>query len=1024
MEFRILGPVDAIVAGQHINIGHARQRAVLAVLLLDLNQQVQDDRLIDRVWGEDPPASVRNVLYGYVARLRAALGSAEDAGVLLARGAGGYVLSAEPDQLDLHRFRRQIAAVGADDDQRAAVLRAALGLWRGEALAGLSSPWLRAMRHTLEQQKIAALLDLNDIALRQGQHGALISDLTGQAAAHPADERLAGQLMLALYRSGRQTDALHCFDQTRRQLADELGADPGPELQSLHQRILRSDRSLATPESLNLRSGPAPRQLPPDVSSFTGRAQELAVLDRLLGGRTGNPDAVGTGPGAGDGGVPAVVISAVSGTAGVGKTALAVRWAHRVADRFPDGQLYVNLRGYDPAQPMPAADALAGFLRALGVAGPDIPAELDERAARYRSMLAGRRMLVVLDNASVADQVRPLLPGTPGCSAVVTSRDTLAGLVARDGARRLDLDLLPHADAVSLLQALIGARAEDDPEAAAALAAQCARLPLALRLAAEVAAARPAVSLADVVSELADRQRRLDLLDAGGDSHTAVRAVFSWSYRQLDADTARGFRLLGLHPGPDLDAYATAALTGAAVSQARQLLDRLTRAHLIGSASPGRHDMHDLLRDYARDLDAVLDGEEGLRSALTRLFDFYLYATATAMDTLFPAEQSRRPPIPPQASPAPPVTDPGAARAWLDAERVCLVAAATHMATSGWPGHAIRLSATLFRYLDIGGHVPEALIIYNHARQAALHTGDRAAEAKALTSLGNVAIRQGRDHEAASYYREALPLCRETGDRAGEARALHNLGLTHLELGDYPQASDHFQAALVMYRAIRDRVGEARTLGNLGAVHASEGRLDEAASLQMRALDVLREIGDRVGEASTLNRLGVTERQRRHFPEATAHLQQALIVCREIGDRFAEADAITYLGDVEFRQGSYQLAAANIHRALGMYREFGSKSGETRALNVLGDVLLASGLPDQARSQYTAALSLSAPASDPEEQARAHDGLAASHYAGGDLGQAQYHWEQALAIYTDIGAVEAQEVRSRLATTGNEITAR
>ncbi|MCA1673826.1 MAG: AfsR family transcriptional regulator, partial [Actinobacteria bacterium] len=356
-----------------------------------------------------------------------------------------------------------------------------------------------------------------------------------------------------------------------------------------------------------------------------------------------------------------------------GKTALALRWAHRVRGEFPDGQLYVNLRGYDPDQPLVATDALAGFLRALGMAGQHIPLEVDERATAYRSLLDGRRMLIVLDNASSVEQVRPLLPGSPSCLVVVTSRDSLAGLVARHGARRLELDLLPAEDAVALLRALIGERVEAEPEAAAALAGQCAWLPLALGVAAELAATRPTVSLAQLVSELADHQRRLELLDAGGDPRTAVRAVFSWSYQHLPVETARAFRLIGLHPGLDLDPYAAAALTDTSRDHAQHLLDLLARAHLIQSTSSGRYGMHDLLRAYATHLVTIEDPENERRAALTRLFDHYLGTAAAAMDIFIPAEQYRRPCIPPLATPSPPMSDPTTARAWLDAERATLV---------------------------------------------------------------------------------------------------------------------------------------------------------------------------------------------------------------------------------------------------------------------------------------------------------------------------------------------------------------
>ncbi len=361
-----------------------------------------------------------------------------------------------------------------------------------------------------------------------------------------------------------------------------------------------------------------------------------------------------------------MVISAVSGTAGVGKTGLALRWAHRVRGEFPDGQLYVNLRGYDPDQPLSAGYALAGFLRALGVPGQEIPPEPDERATLYRSLLDGRRMLIVLDNASSVEQVRPLLPGTPSALVVVTSRDSLGGLVARDGARRLDLDLLPPEDAVALLEALIGGRAEAEPEAAAALAEQCVRLPLALRVAAELAGTRPATSLAQLVAELADEQRRLELLDPGGDPRTAVRAVFSWSYLHLPAQAARAFRLLGLHPGPDLDPYAAAALTYTTEEQAQHLLEVLARAHLIAPTGPDRYGMHDLLRAYATYLTGIEDSEEERRTALTRLFDHYLATTGAAMDTLHPAEQGYRPRIPAIGHPHPaggrPARGPGLAR--------------------------------------------------------------------------------------------------------------------------------------------------------------------------------------------------------------------------------------------------------------------------------------------------------------------------------------------------------------------------
>jgi transposase len=527
-----------------------------------------------------------------------------------------------------------------------------------------------------------------DADLHLGQHAELITELRQLTGSYPLRERLHGLLMLALYRDGRQGEALAAYQHARRALVGEHGIEPCAWLRELHQQILTGDPALDTPAPARpgvTSAAPAvPRELPARVTNFTGRLAELDTLTRLLG----EPGAKAPGT---------VVISVIGGTAGVGKTALVVHWAHQVAGWFPDGQLYVNLRGYDPGEPMPAADALARFLRALGVPGQDIPAEEDERAALYRSRLSGRRMLVLLDNARSAEQVRPLLPGTPDCAVVVTSRDSLAGLVAREGAARLDLDLLRESEAVSLLRALIGGRVHAEPAAAQALAGQCARLPLALRVAAEMVIARPAARLSDLVRELAGQRRRLNLLDAAGDSRTALRAVFSWSCRHLDASAASTFQLAGLHPGLSLDSYAAAALTGATVERAAGLLEQLARAHLMQPIAPGRYGMHDLLRDYAAEQAADHDAGLGCRQALTRLFDHYLSTAVIAMDTLYPAENPRLAGVSPSGSPLPPVAEPAAARAWLDAHRAALVAAAAYTADHGWPSHASRLATVIFR---------------------------------------------------------------------------------------------------------------------------------------------------------------------------------------------------------------------------------------------------------------------------------------------------------------------------------------
>ena len=1009
MEFRVLGPVKVAAEGQQVDVGHPRQRAVLAVLVVRLNHAVPTERLVDCVWGEHPPASARNVLYGYVARLRAALAGA-GAPDALARHEGGYVIRADEDQVDLYRFRRLVAeARTADDDEKAGLLRAALGLWRGEALGRLSSPWLRAMRDTLEQQRMAAVLDLGDIMLRRGEHEAVADELAQYAATHPADERLTAQLMTALQRSGRRGEALQRFERTRRWLARELGVDPGPELQALHQRLLRNDGSPSPNGSAAGSSLAPPRELPADVSAFTGRQAELAELDSLLAA-----PAVVAGSPAREAG-PAVVISAVSGTAGVGKTALAIRWARRVAGQFPDGQLYANLRGFDVVESVDAADVLASFLRALGVAGKDVPLSADERAARYRSLLAGRRVLVVLDNAADGDQVRPLLPGSPGCAAVVTSRNRLAGLVSVDGARRLDLDLLPQPDAVELLRALIGTRVDADPAAAQALARQCSRLPLALRVAAELAAAHPDVPLATLAGELADQRRRLDLLDASGDPRGAVRTVFSWSYLKLDTATARVFRLLGLHPGADLDGYAVAALTGSGLEQADRALDRLTHAHLVSSPTRGRYAMHDLLRAYARDLSAADDGEAGQRAALTCLFDHYLYRAAVAMDRLFPAQRFR-PSIPAPAGPVPMLADPAAARAWLDTERANLVTVAAYMSSNGWTRHAIHLAATLFRYLDLGGHFPEALAVHGYARLAASHSGDPAAEANAVNGLGGVAFRQGQHRLAAGHYRQALELHHLAGDQAGEARALRNLGMTEIELGHLPEAAGYMERALILSRGTGDRIGEAHAALNLGVIALKQGSYEQALGCEQHALAAFRATGDLLGESHALIELALIELGQHRPSDAEDHIRQALPMVREIGDRPGVADALGLLGEAAFQRDSYDQATRHLRQSLVLHRKIGNRSGEAYALNVLGDVLLSMGVPSEARAQHSAALGLSIQTGEREGEARAHSGLAAGYHAAGEFPLARQHWEQALAAYTELGAPEAGNVRAKLAS--------
>ena len=589
-----------------------KQRIVLAALLLHVNQVVQLNYLIEALWGSNPPQSSRVTVQNYVKRLRKAFGrTGRDR---ISTQAQGYVLCAGPDEVDAPRFTRLVRearTLAATESWEAAAASAdsALILWQGQPLTGISSDLLKDREVPRLTEKRLQVLEIRmDANLRLGRESEMIDELLHFTEAYPLREKMHGLLMLALYRCGRQGEALSAYQKIRQSLAGELGIDPSAELRNLHERILAADAELLPdrrrpPVSSAAAPPPrsVPRELPAALRNFTGRDTELSALTALV------DHAAGSAP-------RAAVISAISGMAGVGKTALAIQWAHQVADRFPDGQLYVNLRGYDPAQPIPPEDALADFLRALDVTEQDIPSGVDARAARYRSLVATRRMLVVLDNARSEEQVRPLLSGTPGCVTVITSRNALSGLVARDGAVRLGLDPLPLSEAVGLFRDLIGDRADSSPLAVEALAVRCGRLPLALRVLAEFAASHPALALADLNADLAIEGRRLNLLDSVGDERTAVRTVFSWSYKHLDADTARTFRLASLHPGPELDARSLAALKATTAEHAERALTALVQAHLLRQGRPGRYVMHDLLRAYARELADHHDGEHGQRA--------------------------------------------------------------------------------------------------------------------------------------------------------------------------------------------------------------------------------------------------------------------------------------------------------------------------------------------------------------------------------------------------------------------------
>jgi DNA-binding SARP family transcriptional activator/tetratricopeptide (TPR) repeat protein len=994
MRFAILGPLEVSGEdGQRLPLGGPQQRALLAVLLLNAGRVVSTDRLIECLWGEEPPAAARSLLQGCVAGLRRALkaGAGPDRQPLVTR-APGYCVEVRPDELDLDRFERLAAATQ---------LTEALALWRGPALDGLDGTALSACQADiarLEERRLAVLEQRIDADLRAGRHASLVGELESLVRAHPLRERLWALLMIALYRADRQADALAAYQRLRRTLVDQLGMEPSATLRRVQGAIL-SGTDPAKPDESTENAGteptrPVPAQLPPAVAAFTGRDEHLKYLDTLL------PDGAG-----------AAAIGVISGTAGVGKTALAIHWAHRVREWFADGQLYVNLHGYAPAPPMRPIEALAGFLQALGTPAEAVPVELDRASALYRTLVADKRMLVVLDNAYSADQVRPLLPGSAGCVVLVTSRDRLAGMVARDGARHLTLDVLGHHEAVTLLVRVLGAqRVQAEPEAGAELVERCARLPLALRIAAANLACHPRRRIADQVADLV-ADDRLSALEIDGDADSAVRVAFDLSYDALAAPARLLFRRLGLVPGPDVTTAAAAALVARSPAeppeqQTSRLLDELTSAHLLDQDDQGRYTLHDLLRLYAKER---ADGEDTAaeRDAATRrLFDWYLRTADAAARQLYPT--ALRLPIPESTAPestAPDSTEPmagfadhTAALAWLDGELANLVAAVQYTAESGPRSVAWLLADTLRGYFMLRVLPVEWAVVADAARSAAEVDGEPRAQMAAELNLASRHMRQSRFDPAIDHYRRALAINERVGWPEGESAALGNLGIVYLSSGQLRSASEHFAQALAVDRRIGWLGGQAVKLGNLGVVDRQLGRLDEAAAHFREALALFHEVGSRHGEALAVANLGAVLHLLGRYPEAIDHVTRAIALHQEIGDRGTEADDQNVLAEVHRDVGRLPVALDLAEAALTRAVEVGERHYEADAHNVLGSVHLRLGAPGRAAEHHQRALDLATSTDLRLPKVTALIGLAATRCALGDPEQGRRYADQAIAL--------------------------
>ena len=940
---RVLGPV-AIVDGDAGRRPPGPQlRLLLAFLALAAGQAVPVGDLVDVLWEDRPPPSARASLQILVARLRKALALVP--GCQLDRCGDAYRLQADPDQVDAYRFRSLVSAArqAGDDDDAVALLGQALGLWRGPALADVpGTPRVEAIRSGLAEEHLSAVQDRYGRLLAGGRETEAAAEIPLMLARHPLAERLAGMLMVAWYRCGRQADALQVFRDLRSRLIGELGVEPGADLQRLHQQVLSADPALTvsadrdaqrrpgtagspghqtalprrpqswlvTPElppnghrpppAPPLIPVPAPRQLLAAPPHFAGRQRELRSLDRWLD--SGN-DAAGP------------LVLTISGPPGVGKTALALQWAQRIRRRFPGGQLYANLRGFDPSPaPVAPAGAIRGFLESLGVPARQISPRLDAREGLYRSLLADKRMLIVLDNARDEAQVRPLLPGSPGCVVVVTSRSELTGLVAAEGARPLMLDVLTEPEARQLLASRIGAaRAAAEAGAVTELISLCAHLPLALVVTAARAATRPRFPLAGLAAGLRGARHRLDGLDAG-DLATDITAAFSWSYRLLSEPASTMFRLLAAHSGPDIPTAAAASLAGVSASSAGAAIAELVRASLLQEPSPGRFALHDLLRAYA----ACLCEEDERFSAAHRILDYYLHTARAAIALAFPEARPATLAAPAPATAPERLASADQAVAWLRAEHQVLLAAADAAADSGFPARAWQLPAVLRTYLARHGHYLDWAHAQRTALAAAVRLGNDSAEASARLGLAEALIQLGSWAETRDHLRAALALNRMLGDHGGQAACQCATARLCEARGDHSQALHHARHALRLYRAAADQARQAAALNGIGWYYALLGDYHRALSYCGKALKLQRETGNRVGEAATLDSLGYCHQQTGRHRQAVTFYQQALSAYADAGDRYFRAHTLIRLGETHRASGNPQATREVWQQALAI----------------------------------------------------------------------------------------------------------
>ncbi|WP_435608229.1 BTAD domain-containing putative transcriptional regulator [Streptomyces sp. C10-9-1] len=956
LHFSVLGPVRVRRGGETLPPGSPQQRALLAALLLRGGRTATAPELIDAIWGPEPPPQALAAVRTYASRLRKAL----DTQALVSES-GGYALRIARDALDL-TVAEDLAddahkALAAGDRGRArALLAGALELWDGEALATVPGPYAENHRARLAEWNIQLLETRLDLDLETGRHAEAVSELTALTAAHPLRERLRELLMLALYRSGRQAEALAVYADTRRLLAEELGVDPRPELSDLQERILRADAELARPsEEPAVAARPArPAQLPATVPDFTGRDAFVRELGDRLATAEGS----------------VMAVSALAGIGGVGKTTLAVHVAHQARGRFPDGQLYVDLQGATSRSAEPET-VLGSFLRALGTADSAIPDTLDERAALYRSALDGRRVLVLLDNARDAAQVRPLLPGTAGCAALVTSRVRMVDLA---GAHLVDLDVMSPDEALRLFTRIVGEeRVSAEREAALDVVAACGFLPLAIRIAASRLAARRTWTVSVLAAKLADERRRLDELQAGD---LAVKATFELGYGQLEPSQGRAFRLLGLADGPDVSLAAASAVLDLPAHDTEDLLEGLVDTSLLESAAPGRYRFHDLVRLYARACAERDERADDREAALSRLLDFYLATAARVYGIERPGD--RLPDhLEPTGGAGLAFADRRGAQDWLYAEAHCLLACARQAAAGPRLRRAVDL---LWAAKDLGESGANSRLyetVTGAVLQAARAAGDRRAEARARTSLTNVHLVAGRydlaDEEAA----QARVLAAAAGDPVPVYWSDNDRGIIAFNQGRYPEAEEHLSHAIEGSRADGNRPGEASALCNLSRIHLSLGRTEEAIALAGKGVELYHRTGHTLRLANARYALGVALTRAGRCADALDRLHEALEGFGTHRQRLWEGTTLFRIAEAQLASGGAAQAARSAEQALATGCIGGDRI-RAGVLTVLG---------------------------------RALDGL-------GQRDRARACWQEALALHEQSGSAEAEQVRGLLSPLG------